>query len=212
MREVDREKEAFCKEALALGRGYAFRAGLPREEVEDCSMDFLTKMLLHYEKADPAQPLPPNRLPWLRTCARRHTLNFCRYRNLRLRLQAQDFAEEEQPTPLVERLPTASTPEKEMLWADFWEEFIEAIEQLEAAPEALFVAHYFEGRQAWELAERSGRTRDAVEQSLARSRRRLRKRLEALGWTEQSVREYLLFWRCSRFAGVLVRVKLPPSP
>ena len=46
MREVDREKEAFCKEALALGRGYAFRAGLPREEVEDCSMDFLTKMLL----------------------------------------------------------------------------------------------------------------------------------------------------------------------
>ena len=57
MREVDREKEAFCREALALGRGYAFRAGLPREEVEDCSMDFLAKMLLRYEDASQLLPL-----------------------------------------------------------------------------------------------------------------------------------------------------------
>ena len=193
MREVDREKEAFCKEALALGRGYAFRAGLPREEVKDCSMDFLTKMLLRYE--DASQLLPVKRSAWLKTCARNHTLNFCRYRSLRLRLQAHDFDDEADPVPLVERLPTASTPEKEMLWSDFWELFYEAIGQLDAAPEALFVEHYFEGRQAWELAEGSGRTRDAVEQSLARSRRRLRKRMEVQGWTQQSVREYLLLWR-----------------
>ena len=193
MREVDREKEAFCKEVLALGRGYAFRAGLPREEVEDCSMDFHAKMLLCYE--DASQLLPLKRSAWLKACARNHTLNFCRYRSLRLRRQAHDFDDEDEPTPLVERLPTSSTPEKEMLWTDFREQFYEAIGQLDAAPEALFVEHYFEGRQAAELAQRSGRTRDAVEQSLARSRRRLRKRLEALGWTEQSVREYLLFWR-----------------
>lgn len=73
-----------------------------------------------------------------------------------------------------------------------------AIRELTMEQQEVFLSFYLIGNTATEIATATGRSRDAIEQTLARSRKRLRQILVRKGESEEEINEYLCVLRATR--------------
>ncbi len=179
---------AFAGEILAIARRAALRSSLGTEDAEDCALAFVGRVLLDDGEA---ALRPPGSSPeasgfcpaWVWRCAVNHACN--------VRRRQRQLAEAERPWPEIENTeggvapwdPPADTPGPEalLLRRQASEAVRRAIGRLSSDSGAAFLRHYVGGECVRDVASAAGRTPHAVEQSLLRSRVRLRDLLERQG-------------------------------
>lgn len=140
---------------------------------------------------------------WINLCARNQALNYRRSLATRRRHQSlQDTTFQElalQSEPPEERqgstAPTGSgdqhTPEAHLIRLEFWERLFQAVQGLKPEPRRHFLQHYIIGDSIQDIAISSGKSREAVEQTLIRARKRLQHLLALQGLAEDETQEYL---------------------
>jgi RNA polymerase sigma factor (sigma-70 family) len=176
-----------------LARASALRHGLPDREVEDCAIEFVTRML-HYNRRDhwPHEP-GPGREAWLRECAD----NWARTVRRRLaRIQCREVVWTETVTGEGFNGNGAlcsheTTPEARLLEKELHRRIMGAVERLTPAQQELFDGYFCLGESIPELVERTGRSAQAIRRALSTIRQRLRAVLERQALDETEAREYL---------------------
>lgn len=186
---------AFAGEILAITRRAALRSGLGSEDAEDCALAFVGRVLLDDSEA---ALRPPGSSPkasgfcpaWVWRCAVNHARD--------VRRRQRRMAEAERPWPEIENPdggvapwdPPADTPGPEalLLRRRASEAVRRAIGRLSSDSGAAFLRHHVGGECVRDVASAAGRTPHAVEQSLLRSRVRLRDLLERQGLDAEALR------------------------
>src|SRR5207249_2965054 len=171
----------------------ALRHGLPDREIEDCAIEFVTRML-HFGRRDhwPHEP-GPGREAWLRECAD----NWARTVRRRLaRISCREVVWTE--TVTGEGLEGngnlcshVAGPEAQLLEKELHRRIMDAVERLTPAQQILFDGYFCMGESVPELVERTGRSPQAVRRALTTIRQRLRAVLERQALDETEAREYL---------------------
>ena len=178
------EQERYAQQLHQIACYHARRLLQRQEDREDCAMDFVGRMLRLEALERGEAKFHSN--AWLHRCARRHTLNWIRSLR-RQEYRAQLFSQKEREI-LVD---TAPPPDDLYLSVVFWRQFAQTLGQVAERPCRLFVGFYIQGYSTEELAQKFGMAPHAVEQSLLRTRRRLRGLLEQKGWNDSAVLEYI---------------------
>ncbi len=194
-------EESFYRSARAWARYQAARCGLKGDDADEFEQSFVVRWLLK-----PAEPpvwtwTASRREPFLRRAARNHALNFV------CTMQAETAALDEYALTLCEEDAlleiVAVQPETHLFRSLFWQQVRSGLHRLRPGPGELF-ARYLAGASADELGFTFGRTRHAVNQSLASARRRLRAVLATQGCTEMELRSYVPLIQSGRSPGALL--------
>jgi RNA polymerase sigma factor (sigma-70 family) len=168
-----------CMHRLAL------RFGLPGEDAEDCAMEFVTRSLEPSSVPAAEKTSFYARPGYLRRCAINYLLNFSR---ARLRRQNRERTGE---AAAIRADRTESSLEARLLKRAFWQQVATVLALLAPVSCQIFLSSHLDGETIKELAASFDRTPHAVEQTLSRTRSRLRLLLERQGITESQLREYL---------------------
>jgi|SRR5579872_4670580 len=165
-----------------IGGHHALRAGLTREDVEDCAITFVERMFLRNETLLRAR-LSDGSVQWLHVCARNHARSFRRASDRHRRYIATDveLCTGMESTGGVS--PGQGDPTAGMIRSERWESVAACIDQLSPALQELLIRHYFLDESCQDLAARTGRTPHAVEQALLRARKRIKALLLRRGLT-----------------------------
>jgi RNA polymerase sigma factor (sigma-70 family) len=182
--------EEWAYQALVIGRQHACILGLANDDREDCAMEFVHKMLIY---TPPPLATPEEVDAWLHRCARNHTYNFQRAQRIRLRhlSPSVEFPDHEEGCASASLPNLTASPLHQMLLQDFWAQIERFLSPIRPQVLTLFIRFYKEGWSVQELATQTGRTPNAVEQSLARTRARLRARLTVEASTVALWEQYL---------------------
>jgi RNA polymerase sigma factor (sigma-70 family) len=176
-----------------MARASAMRHGLPDREIEDCAIEFVTRML-RYDRRDhwPHEP-GPGREAWLRECAD-NWVRTVRRRLARISCREVFWTE----TVTGEGLEGSgalcshvASPEAQLLEKELHGRIMDAVGRLTPAQQELFDGYFCMGESVPDLVERTGRTPQAVRRALTTIRQRLRQVLERQALDETEAREYL---------------------
>jgi RNA polymerase sigma factor (sigma-70 family) len=151
-------------------------------------MDFVVKMLSLGRRELAQTPFPQATGAWLNRCARNHALNFERA----LRPQRRLCLPLDRVPGLAQIPASAPSPEVQLCYTQLGQRLEAALSQLPSSTRRLFLSHHVGERTLGELAAEAGKTRNALDQTFFRARRRLRVLLEAQGWTESQMRSFLV--------------------
>lgn len=178
MPNSDTELAPSNEQVLAAGYYQAMRLGLPREEAQDCAMDFVVHML-----SMPMELSSAKSSAWLHRCAHNYACNFGR--SLARRRKRESAWDDE----LLQELPTSGPgPKTQFIRKEMWNQVIVALQNLTPDQREMFVRHHLRDESVPDLAKRFKRTPHAVEECLSNIRRRLPSLLQHQGWTEDETR------------------------
>jgi RNA polymerase sigma factor (sigma-70 family) len=161
-----------------VARFHARKRGLCPEDMEDCAISLVERLVLSGILHTAFPSGPPG--AWLHRCASNHASNFSR--NVRRRAMM------EAPLDSATLETIWSSPKQNALhfedeWAsiDRHEQIVSASALLDPVPRAILLKHYIYGRSIRTLAEEYDRTTGAIEHVLWRARRRIRSVLSRRG-------------------------------
>lgn len=163
---------------------YAQRLGLDADAAEDCAMAFL----LH--KLERGKPFGQNGA-LRRRCAHDFAFNVVRARRSRPEIAFHDLAICQAEDGELFEANVYPAPEQVLLRKELWEFLLPFLNRLRPLPRQLLWHHHVIGEGVSQLATAMGLTTHAVEQSLCRTRRRVRELLEREGVGAQELWEYL---------------------
>ncbi len=82
-------------------------------------------------------------------------------------------------------------PDRKPFRAAFWDMLLPFLETLSHSECETFLRHHLKGETAAEIARSQGKATHTIEQSLLRSRRKLRAELEKAGYSYSALRQFL---------------------
>jgi RNA polymerase sigma factor (sigma-70 family) len=179
-------KSALCNHLSALAATYARLWDLPDSDAEDCGRSFVEHMLAEDGRSLRAYQPGCCFAAWLRACAANWVKN---YRRAQVRRRQHEIPWPEVISPSGSHLrwdcpDSAQAPEDTLLHNEAWKCVMAAIGQLSAAQRELIVRHHLDDEAIPELAASTGKTTNAIEQTLHRARQRLCAQLARQGWTD----------------------------
>lgn len=186
---------AYSTQIFAIALFQASRAGLQREDAQDCAMDFVVRLLGKQEasKNTVPEPLVGRTAAWLQRCAHNHACNYARSLSRRRQREQSwtdrfgangDLAEET-------RMATGPGPRTLVLRRELWKQIATALERFTPDQREIFIRFHIRRENTRELAVRFKRSPHAVEECLSNVRKRLATLLRSYGWTEEETQ--LLF-------------------
>ena len=164
------------QDLLNIAYAYARHLGLPREESQECALDFRLHMLraqtVHLETA------------WVHRCARNFACNYLRA-YIRRHQSERRFSEQvvSRDQRLAGRAARGPGPRTLTLRNSFWEHVFATLQNLTSDQRELFIGYHLRQYSLTDLAQRTGRSLHAVEQSLYNIHRRLANLLQQQGWS-----------------------------
>ena len=172
---------------------YALRSGLSFEASEDCAMVFLET---ECEKAGGLEKLTAlcrDSPAQVRKCALNYVRNVARAEHRRPEHGSgwPQIKEENGATQAWEALADQPEPDSGMVQEAFWNMFLPFLEMLARNPREYFLRHYVGGEAVANIARAEGKAAHAIEQSLFRSREKLRTELERSGLSYDVLRQLL---------------------
>jgi len=184
---------------------YSLRAGLSYEDSEDAALAFLVSEL---EKAGGLEELDMrcrDSPALIRKCARDHVLDAvrCEYRRRGHMFDWPQIEERDGETRAWDAPEHPHDLDGTMLRHAFWDIMLPFLQALAPGPREFFLRHHVGGEPMRDIALACGKTTHAVEQSVYRSREKLRTALESRGQSYDVLRQLVSPWnRPSRFAGL----------
>jgi RNA polymerase sigma factor (sigma-70 family) len=179
---------------FTIAHARAGRYGLSREDVEDCTQEFLLRVLTtpdRYLHPDP-NGVSGYMGAWLSSCAE----NWVRdYRRRRIAVERREASWPEQqnadgePPRSLDFPDGGLSPVQHLLQDEFWQVLAGALARLEPIQRSCFLAFYLHDRSIAQIAAASGRSPNAIKLILSRTRRQIMHLLERRGWTETDLRE-----------------------
>ena len=167
------------EDALCIARNYGRRVGLNIEDNEDCAAHFAARMLT-------TSPPAGDVTAWLRRCAHNHVIDTVRALRRRqthicpwLQVRNSDGSVED-----AEYAADAPGIDDVLMQDEFWRYLMAALAKLDPIPQQIFLRHHLNGEPVQALAVAFDRTTHAIEQTLFRARKHLRRVLEQQGLTE----------------------------
>ena len=132
---------------------------------------------------------------WLNACCRHKAIDFLRKEKQR--------REHEIPLNSLEIEHESQTPKCECsaICSELSTHLKKAISKLTPNQQEILLLYHFEEKTIAEIAEETGRTPNAIKESLSHARKRLRHLLEESGFDEQELAEYLYEIERSRRGG-----------
>ena len=164
----------------------ALKAGLAREDGEDCALTFVQHVFDNprFQRLDFSHQEAER---YLRRCARNWVWDFCRQlarRKRRERAYSELNLSEETADPSV-------CVETRFLRYELYKRIVQSVQQLTPPQQALFQQRMLQSLSIQEIAARQKRTPHAIEQALYTLRCRLRILLLEQGMDEAEARSYL---------------------
>jgi len=172
---------------------HALRVGLSFHTSEDCATDFLETEWKKAGGLENLNALCRDSPALARKCALDFVYNFARAARRRNERESEwpQTIEENGDTLAWDALAHHPEPESKMVREAFWDLLLPFLEALVHAPCETFLRHYYHGETAAGIARSAGKTTHAVEQSLYRSREKLRAELERKGLSYGALRQFL---------------------
>jgi hypothetical protein len=201
MDNKNKHDDSLCRQVVKLVSLYARQEGLPREEAEECGLQFLAKELIRGGMEGLAILVASEDIlrrkahSFARSCAIRRT----RKSHREVSYEALESAEQRgSRRVLVSQEPG---PEERMMIADVMDQLLAALSELPLDQHQMFLYHFLEGKRLIEMQEETGRSADALWHALMRICKRLQKVLEGKGLTTAEIddlRNMLDRWKDSR--------------
>lgn len=167
------------QDPVEMAYRYARRLGMPREDAQDCAMDYRLHLLCHPN-------LPTGSEAWIRSCAHNYACNYLRAQIRRRQRERDGAASAPCHTGLKAtfglRLPG---PRTLALRRALWEQLFSTLRQFTPEQRDLFIRYHVREQSWQELTQRTGRSAHALQQSLYHIHKRLACLLVAQGWSAQ---------------------------
>jgi RNA polymerase sigma factor (sigma-70 family) len=188
------EEETLCGRILAVARHHARLFGIPTDDLEDCAMDFLERMLRAKHITAYLTIHQSHREAWLHRCAINHASNYRRSLSRRRSHEVPwpTTCDVDEAFSLTEFIDDSPGPEVRVLTREFWQRADSVVGGLRPDHKRCFVRHYLFLEPVREIAARDQKSQAAVSKTLQRARKRLRVVAERMGITEGDMRTYLV--------------------
>ncbi len=172
---------------LEIGQTAAAEAGLKGDYLTDCAMDFVAYITTAQKEREdiPEETLTKKARIFARSVAYR--LQHHNRRVQSLAETAEDGKMHTMPEPASRELG----PEELSQSADFLRRLLEPLANFSPAQQHLFVERILRNKRLVDLAEETGRSANALAQSISSMIKRLQTMLEAGGIDMEEIRDYL---------------------
>ena len=179
--------------AYLAAQVYALRSGLTFQESEDCATEFLEAEWKKAGGLESLDALCRDSPAFVRKCAADFVHDVARSEHRRLNHVSDwpQIKEENGDTQAWEADAHQPESDSEMVQEAFWDLLLPFLEMLGQNPREYFLRHYVGGEAVVDIARTAGKAAHAVEQSLLRSRKKLRAELEKAGFSYSGLRQFL---------------------